>query len=1432
MIKLVYTQTHSHMLKSCFTLSLALLFSYCTLHAQVPDGFTVTRVASGDYFTCIDTDDQGTIWLGTKKQGLQRADKLNDEFQVQQFSQGEQFNDYSLTSIKTKTQGYEVSIWCGSHRAGFSDRVSGGLNLLFKDGNGMALQTQVGRDPVYAAGIGLPQIPNGLPNRSCSAVHIDRKNNVWTTHGYDDLTVTGSQSFLINPWTGLLELFGQSPGYYLRPGGITRKAEGSFIIKNMAIDQMPYPAWTINTPLDKSAQTRRFISITSNNNEVWAGFYGYMANDETTFVPTGIARFNLEGQFLGYINHESAPELPLTESFASPAVVSMEATNEGHMWVGFNRSLGFGVYKDNVWTYINNLSHFDTATQTTSPSTFFPNGIAIPFYPNFTADNIKSYGRRVFIGTNNGVLMYKGRGSLEMDSSYYHITTESGLSSNNVRSIALGKGGFVYVVTDVGVDELFIPSEISLFHIQKKETPFVNNDPFSPNYEMMASLSTDDENSHIEIENVPKFAVDGTQSSVFRYYTEDFDDFYDTDDYLFFMDNHDLMSDVDTLEFGRLRLRPKDKYERENPPYVDLIYTHPGEIGPNVQFVNDLHVFRIVYQGSGLPLDVFTHNIEFTPPPVLLVHGVWSTTSSLTDLEDYFVQECNYRQFQILKIFKDIPSAELPTHGDAHEVPDGIEKLIDICYANGLSAGKVSVVAHSRGGLNTRAYIEEVDAQGVEPRKYRHDIHSFITLNTPHSGSQLGNVVLDQRKFSVYLPATGSLFSLGGKLNPKLKIKETPGFSELELLKDLSIDYSNNYTRAKVGEVKVADFFTVGVGAEDREDRNGARQLIVDGGYVAQLNESANLAKLIEYKVPIHAVATNFRFCDFNNCPDHIELENVGEGVTGKVLSQVKRYGGWLGLLFSAKKYYNMIAYTDQDATSSPKTLDGLLRQIFNSEDSDMIVPESSMEAGLADEFISRYDGHNIAHVDLSVLAPGVTTDSEVASGVFDLLIQNPLDQQSSFSLGGINPPPLQYNFNPQTLTEFLYHAVPFSRDSSENVVLPDDARFHLVPEDALDKVYHTLDTINFSLRSLHIDSALVTFEKETPSSHYEVSMPMIALSGNDPMAFLIPEEYAGFSVLKAFAFKDGKLLMIDEMHLYTELSEKASLSNFKIKYSDEAITLPIQRTFTPEITAFTNDTTSVSLSHQTNLVQYITDTTIAKIIDDSYILGLNPGIVYYVSAYGEMIDSLMIKVVDNPNLEKTLLTKFDIVSATDESIIALDWATSQEFNCREFIVERRLKDMEYEEMATIPAHFTKYTRSEYQFIDTNQLITSREYRIKIVNLDDSFEYSQTLTIIPRSLIEVNIHEEQNSNNPFVIAVNPTNSNNLSAIYDNSANSNGAYLSVCDAKGQTISSQTVPVNIGTNHLKIDLPSYIAPGIYFIRLQHGENLFTKRVTITE
>lgn len=1418
-----------------FTLAIILLYAHVVI-GQVPDGFTVSRVASGDYFTCIDTDDQGTIWLGTKKQGLQRADKLNDEFQVQQFSQGDEFNKYSLTSIKTKTQGYEVSIWCGSHRAGFSDRVSGGLNLFFKDGNGMALQTQVGRDPVYAAGIGLPKIPNGLPNRSCSAVHIDRQNNVWTTHGYDDLTVTGSQSFLINPWTGLLEIFGQKPGYYLRPGGITRKAAGSFIIKNMAIDQLPYPAWTINTPFDKSAQTRRFLSITSNSNEVWAGFYGYMANDESTFVPTGIARFGLDGQFIEYINHETAPELPLTESFASPAVVSLEATNEGDMWVGFNRSLGFAVFKNDAWTYINNLQHFDTVTQTTSPSTYFPNGIAIPFYPGFTADNIKSYGRRVFIGTNNGVLMYKGRGALDMDSSYYHINTSNGLSSNNVRSIALGKGGFVYVVTDLGVDELFIPSEISLFHIQKKETPYVNNDPFSPNYEMMASLNTDDENSHIEIENVPKFAVDGTQSSVFRYYTEDFDDFYDTDDYLFFMDNHDLSSDIDTLQYGKIRLRPKDKYERENPPYVDLVYTHPGEIEPNIQFVNDLHVFRVIYQGSGLPLDVFTHNVEFVLPPVLLVHGVWSTTASLDDLENYFVTQCDYEQYQILKIFKDAPSAEEPTHGDAHQVPNGIEKLIDICYANNLSAGKVSVVAHSRGGLNTRAYIEEVDAPGKEPLKYRHDIHSLITLNTPHAGSQLGNLTLDQRPFTVYVPIAEDIFNLGGKVKPSLVPKTKDGlFNHNKLLYDQVVDDSKKYLRYGIEKFELRDFFGLGVSKEDLKDRNGSRQLLVDGGYVEQLNENDNLNKLAEYEVPIHAIATNYRPCHFTGCPEDIELVHSSESLGSKVISQSKKLG-WLGALITLKKFFNMMAYADPENTEQPKTVDGLLRSIFNGEDSDMIVPESSMEAGLPDEFVSRFEERNIAHIDLSFLAYGVTTDPEVAARIFDLHLQNPHASGSSFSINGIDPPrgasALKVTFKPETLSEWLYHLTLSPRDSSGKSSLPDDASFTLLPEDSLTRTYTTMDSIFFSIQSSGMERALVVFEKETPDFKYEISLPMLTLTGNDQLGFIIPETFAGFSTIKAYAFKDGKLLLEDKINLYTELSEDVILSDFQIAYSQKNIKIPVHHTHEPNITALLEDSTQISLNGLEGLVQYITDTTIAKIINQTEIIGITPGIVYYVSAYGEMIDSLMIKVVENPNLEKTLLTKFDIVSTTDESIVALDWATSQEFNCREFIIERRLKDMEYEEIATIPAHFTKYERSEYQFIDTNQLITSREYRIKIVGLDDTFEYSQTLTIIPRSLIEVNIHEVEDSNNPFLIAINPANSNNLSAIYDNSGSSTGANISVFNVKGQTISSQSIALNIGTNQIKIDLPNYITPGIYFIRLQHNDNLFTQRVTITD
>jgi len=66
-----------------------------------------------------------------------------------------------------------------------------------------------------------------------------------------------------------------------------------------------------------------------------------------------------------------------------------------------------------------------------------------------------------------------------------------------------------------------------------------------------------------------------------------------------------------------------------------------------------------------------------------------------------------------------------------------IDELIKNCGQNRLSAGKVDVVGHSMGGILSRLYIQE----GVGAITYKKNIHKLVTINTPHSGSPLANIV-------------------------------------------------------------------------------------------------------------------------------------------------------------------------------------------------------------------------------------------------------------------------------------------------------------------------------------------------------------------------------------------------------------------------------------------------------------------------------------------------------------------------------------------------------------------------------------------------------------------------------------------------------------------------------------------------------------------
>ena len=162
---------------------------------------------------------------------------------------------------------------------------------------------------------------------------------------------------------------------------------------------------------------------------------------------------------------------------------------------------------------------------------------------------------------------------------------------------------------------------------------------------------------------------------------------------------------------------------------LEITYNHPKYFNlPNqknraviIQVIND--------QTSDILAE---YQIAIVRPPVLMVHGLWGLYSTFKDMENTLLNEDMYDSFQMLKMIytNDIPNSE--NHGTFNSYA---KNLIINNRNENISLGKFDLLAHSNGGLLSRQYIQSVD--------YKNDVNKFITFNTPHSGSQMANLLLD-----------------------------------------------------------------------------------------------------------------------------------------------------------------------------------------------------------------------------------------------------------------------------------------------------------------------------------------------------------------------------------------------------------------------------------------------------------------------------------------------------------------------------------------------------------------------------------------------------------------------------------------------------------------------------------------------------------------
>lgn len=164
-----------------------------------------------------------------------------------------------------------------------------------------------------------------------------------------------------------------------------------------------------------------------------------------------------------------------------------------------------------------------------------------------------------------------------------------------------------------------------------------------------------------------------------------------------------------------------------------ISYLHPSYYG--TEDLNLFKIFNLELFDKNSSKIISTFKIRVFRAPVLMVHGLWGDSQSFQTLNNQLLASERYLP-EFLKIANYKSTNDERFERNQNVVPDEVNSILNTLLSKRVSCGKVDIVAHSMGGLVTRYYLQSSN--------YRNDINRLITLNTPHSGSHLANLLLDK----------------------------------------------------------------------------------------------------------------------------------------------------------------------------------------------------------------------------------------------------------------------------------------------------------------------------------------------------------------------------------------------------------------------------------------------------------------------------------------------------------------------------------------------------------------------------------------------------------------------------------------------------------------------------------------------------------------
>lgn len=154
-----------------------------------------------------------------------------------------------------------------------------------------------------------------------------------------------------------------------------------------------------------------------------------------------------------------------------------------------------------------------------------------------------------------------------------------------------------------------------------------------------------------------------------------------------------------------------------------------------------------------------------------------------------------------------------------------------------------------------------------------------------------------------------------------------------------------------------------------------------------------------------------------------------------------------------------------------------------------------------------------------------------------------------------------------------------------------------------------------------------------------------------------------------------------------------------------------------------------------------------------------------------------------------------------------LVWTTESETGVSHFEVEQSGNGTAFSTLGRVDATGSSVEGRSYNFTD-NQLVQNNYYRLKIIDLDGSVEYSEIFTVYADCASVVSISE---------VFPNPVKDELVFIRINSTLNHEDAQIIVTDILGKTMMSMPATINEGANLLSID-PSRLAAAPYLIILE--------------